>query len=100
VCLSFVFVESYLAIILTFVLYGLHKGALEPAQKTLVSELAPAEYRASGLGAFQMVIGILALPSSFMAGVLWVNVSLFAPFCFSLGLTLLSIVMLLFVKER
>jgi MFS family permease len=100
VCLSFVFVESYLAIILTFVLYGLHKGALEPVQKTLVSELAPAEYRASGLGAFQMVIGILALPSSFIAGVLWVNVSLFAPFYFSLGLTLLSIVMLLFVKER
>ena len=79
VCLSFVFVESYLAIILTFVLYGLHKGALEPVQKTLVSELAPSEYRASGLGAFQMVIGILALPSSFIACVLWVNVSLFAP---------------------
>ena len=50
VCLSFIFIQSYLAIILTFVLYGLHRGALEPVQKAFVSELAPIEYRASSLG--------------------------------------------------
>ena len=100
VCLSFIFIQSYLSIILTFVLYGLHLGALHPVQKTFVSELAPTEYRASTLGGFQMVIGLCALPASLIAGILWDKISLFMPFYFSLGLTILSITMLMFVKEK
>ena len=100
VCLSFIFIQSYLSIILTFVLYGLHIGALHPVQKTFVSELAPTEYRASTLGEFQMVIGLCALPASLIAGILWDKISLFMPFYFSLGLTILSITMLMFVKEK
>jgi len=100
VCLSFIFIQSYLSIILTFVLYGLHVGALHPVQKTFVSELAPTEYRASTLGEFQMVIGLCALPASLIAGILWDKISLFTPFYFSLGLTILSITMLMFVKEK
>lgn len=99
VCLSFVFVESFVAIILTFVLYGMHRGALEPVQKSFVSELAPAEYRASGLGVFQLFTGLCALPSSVVAGVLWDQINFFAPFMFSLALTLVSVAMLPFVKE-
>ncbi|MDI6654756.1 MAG: MFS transporter [Candidatus Hydrothermarchaeota archaeon] len=100
VCLSFIFIQSYLAIILTFVLYGLHKGALEPVQKTFVSELAPTEYRASSLGGFQMVVGLCALPASLIAGILWDKINIFMPFYFSLSLTILSIIMLIFVKEK
>jgi MFS family permease len=100
VCLSFIFTQTYLAIILTFVLYGLHKGALDPVQKTFVSEIAPTEYRASSLGGFQMVVGLCALPASLIAGILWDKISKFMPFYFSLGLTVLSIIMLIFVKEK
>ena len=100
VCLSFIFIQSYLSVILTFVLYGLHAGALHPVQKTFVSELAPTEYRASTLGGFQMVIGLCALPASLIAGILWDKISIFMPFYFSLGLTILSIIMLIFVKEK
>ncbi len=81
-------------------LYGLHKGALEPVQRTFVAELAPTEYRASALGGFQMVMGLLAFPSSFLAGVLWEKVSPAAPFALSLVLTLIAMVLLLFVRER
>jgi len=100
VCLSFIFFRSHLAIILTFVLYGLHKGALEPVQKTFVSELSPIKYRASSLGGFQMVVGLCALPASLIAGILWDKISIFMPFYFSLSLTALSIIMLMFVKEN
>ncbi len=100
VCLSFIFFRSHLAIILAFVLYGLHKGALEPVQKTFVSELSPIKYRASSLGGFQMVVGLCALPASLIAGVLWDKISIFMPFYFSLSLTALSIIMLIFVKEN
>jgi MFS family permease len=101
VCLIFIFLQSYWLILFTFVLYGLHRAALEPVQKTLVSELAPLEYRASGLGGYQMVIGLCALPASLLAGVLWDSISIETPFYLSLGLTVISSLLLLFfVKEK
>ena len=100
VCLLFgFFPRSHTAIILSFVLYGLHKAALEPAQKTLVSELAPPDYKASSLGAFQMVIGLCALPASLIAGLLWDKAGISRPFYFSLALTLASLCLLALVKE-
>lgn len=100
VVLSFIILKGNLAIILGFILYGLHKGALEPVQKTFVSELSPREYRASSLGGFQMVIGLCALPASFIAGVLWDKIDKSAPFYLSLILTFIAIVMMIFVKEQ
>jgi len=99
VCVSFLVFQDHLVIILTFVLYGMHKGALEPVQKTLVSEMAPSDFRASCLGGFQMVVGLTALPASLMAGGLWEILGMFAPFYISLALALIACVLLLFVKE-
>jgi MFS family permease len=100
VCASFIFLHSYLAVMLTFVLYGMHKGALEPVQKTFVSELSPEKLRASGLGAYQMVIGICALPSSFAAGMLWDAYGMLVPLYLSLGLTAISFAMMFFIREK
>jgi len=100
VCAGFLTAGSSWGIIAMFVLYGVHKAAIEPVQKTLVSELAPATYRASTIGGFQMVIGLCALPSSVIAGLLWESAGPKAPFLFALGLPVLSSLLLLFVKER
>ncbi len=100
VSLFFIFARSYASIIFTFFIYGLHKGALGPVQKTFVSELAPKNYRASCLGGFQMVVGLCAFPSSLIAGLLWDQVDVIAPFCLSLSLTIMSIILLFFVKEK
>lgn len=99
-CLILLFVQTYLSIMLAFVLYGLHKGALEPVQKTFVAELSLTEYRASSLGGFQMVIGLCALPASLIAGMLWDKIGMSMPFYFSLSLTILSVIILAFVKEK
>ena len=99
VCLSLITLHSRLFILLVFVLYGFHKAALEPVQKTFVAELSPLAHRASCLGGFQMIIGLCALPASVIAGWLWENWGILAPFYFSLGLTALSTFLLLFVKE-
>jgi len=100
VCLSFIFFKSYIAILLIFVLYGLHKASWEMVRRTFVSELAPKKYRGTGLGAFQMVIGICALPSSFIAGILWDKVGKFVPLYLSLALTAVALILLTFVKEK
>ncbi|MDD5530664.1 MAG: MFS transporter [bacterium] len=100
VCLNFIFFDSRIAIILTFVLYGLHKASLDTVQKTFVSELAPVEYRASTLGGFQMVVGLCALPASLAAGMMWDKINVRTPFYCSLGLTIVTVIMMLFVKEK
>ena len=100
VCLSFIFLQSYIAIIVAFAIYGLHKGALEPVQKTFVAELSPKKYRASGLGGFEMIIGLCALPASLFAGILWYKIGVLIPLYFSLCLTVIAMIMLTFVKEE
>ncbi len=82
-----------------FVLYGVHKGALKPAQSAFVSESAPVEQRASILGFFKMITGLCALPASFIAGVLWDAYGPLAPFSFALAMTLIALFLLLMVKE-
>ena len=82
-----------------FVLFGVHKAALDPVQKTLAAELAPRPFRASVLGGFQMVIGLAAFPASVIAGLLWDKAGRRVPFVLSLGLTAVAALLLLFVKE-
>jgi MFS family permease len=98
VCLIFLFFKNYFGIILAFIFYGLHKGALEPSQRAFVSELVSQEIRASALGGYQMIVGLFSLPASFLAGILWDKIGIFAPFSFSLFLTILALVLLFNLK--
>ena len=99
VCIGFLTVHRLVFAPAMFVLYGAHKAALDPVQKTLVCELSPLPFRASCLGGFQMIIGLCALPASLLAGWLWDHIGLSAPFYFSLGLTAIACLLILFVKE-
>jgi len=100
VCLLFILSENKTLLIIAFIFYGLHRGALEPVSKTLVAELAPASFKASILGAYQMVIGFCALPASFIAGLLWDKWGKIVPFLLSLILTLTAMFLLLKIKEK
>lgn len=100
VCISFIYFHSVTSVIVAFILYGLHLGAIEPVQRALVSELSISELRASSLGTFQMFTGLAALPSSIIAGLLWHKIDITAPFYFSAGLTMIALIILLFVQEK
>ena len=99
VCAGVVLRDGLPAVASLFVLYGVHKAALDPVQKTIAAELAPQPYRASVLGGFQMVIGLAAFPASLLAGFLWDKAGRQVPFFVSLGLTAVAALLLLFVKE-
>ncbi len=99
VCAGVVFARGLAAVAGLFVLFGVHKAALDPVQKTMAAELAPQPYRASVLGGFQMVIGLCAFPASVAAGFLWDKAGRQVPFFVSLGLTAAAAVLLLFVRE-
>lgn len=99
VCLCLVLARNRQGVAVAFLLYGLHKGAIEPVQKAFVSELALTHYRASSLGGFQMVVGLCAFPSSLFAGLLWDRFGAFVPLYFSMGLSTIAAVLLVFVRE-
>jgi MFS family permease len=99
-CLGILLGRSYALMVLVFILYGVHKAALDPVQRTLAAELAPVGFRASILGGFQMIIGLCAFPASLIAGLLWDKAGRQVPFYLSLGLTAVAALLLLFVKER
>ncbi len=99
-CWGFIYVSSLAGLVLLFVLYGLHRAAAEPVQKAFVSELAPERYRASVLGAYQLVVGLFALPASVIAGILWTQFGAHAPFYFSFISACSAIALLLFVREK
>lgn len=99
VCAGVICGRGLFAVAALFVLFGVHKAALDPVQRTLAAELAPLRYRASVLGGFQMVIGLCAFPASLVAGLLWDRSGRRAPFMLSLGLTAAAALLLVFVKE-
>lgn len=98
-CLALIFLRSNFGLIIIFILYGIHLSAKDVSQRTFVSELAPAQFRASGLGGFQMVVGLVALPSSLMAGFLWEKAGILVPLYFSIALTAIAFFLLLFIKD-
>ena len=100
VCLTMLYADSAWMVVAAFVLFGLHQAGIDTVQKAFVSELGPADYRASALGGFQMVTGLCALPASVVAGLLWDRFGMQAPFILSLALTAVSAALLFFVKER
>lgn len=86
VYLGFALANSAVAPWLLFGLYGIPYAATEGMTRAYVCDLAGPERRGTVLGTYTFVLGLAALPSSTLAGVLWDTVSHAAPFAFSAAL--------------
>lgn len=60
-------------LVLAFILYGLSYGMAEGTQRALVADFAPADIKATVLGAYHTSIGIVKIASGLAAGILWVS---------------------------
>ncbi|MHB1019025.1 MAG: MFS transporter [Coriobacteriia bacterium] len=83
VYLGFALAQSAVAPWLLFALYGIPYAATEGMTRAYVCDLAGPERRGTVLGAYTFVLGLAALPSSALAGILWDTVSHSAPFMLS-----------------
>lgn len=81
-----------------FAIYGFYIAMTDGVGKALISDLAPADRRASLLGAYGMLTGVLVLVASTLAGVLWDQVGEWAPFALGSTSALLAALILLFVR--
>lgn len=94
--LALVFANQPWQIVVLFALYGVFYAVDESQSKAFIADLEP-ERRASAIGVYNSVTGMLYLPASVAAGVLW-TVSPALAFGLAAGLSLLA--MLLFIHAR
>lgn len=100
VCLILIFSKDVFMVITAFIFFGFQKGSIDTVQKAAVSDVAPVALRASYLGTFQMIVGICALPASFIAGILWENLGMYSPFYFSFLTSIIALTLLVFHKSK
>jgi MFS family permease len=71
VYMGFAFASSTWQIWLLFAAYGLFAGLTEGAERALVIDLVPQEWRGRALGAYQATVGIGLLPASLVFGTIY-----------------------------
>jgi len=69
--LGFAFFNSLAAFIILFALYGIVYAIVDGNQRAYVSDLSSEKLRATALGTFHTMIGLVALPANLTAGFLW-----------------------------
>ncbi|MBW8012930.1 MAG: MFS transporter [Chloroflexi bacterium] len=81
-----------------YVLYGVYYGLAFSTAKAMVADLVPAELRGTAYGTYNAVLGIIDLPASIIAGILWEGLGGWegfgpsAPFYFGAVMALLATV--------
>lgn len=83
-----------------FLCYGLFFALTEPAEKVLVARLVGAEQRGLAFGWFNFAIGIAALPSSMIFGLLYERFGALVAFGWGSGMALLAAILLLGVRQE
>jgi MFS family permease len=96
VYLGFALSNTIWQVALLWALYGVYYAMTEGAVKALVADLVPSAQRGTGYGWLNGTIGIVALPASFVAGILWQVYGPAAPFLF--GATLAGLAVLLMLR--
>lgn len=80
-----------------FGFYGIYSGLTDGIERALVTDLAPAEVRATAIGLHSAVLGIGLFPASVVAGELWVRVSPSTALYFGGGMGIIAALGLLVV---
>ncbi len=80
-----------------FGVYGLYSAFTDGIEKALVSDLAPADVRATAIGLHATILGIGLFPASFVAGGLWQYFGPSAAFYFGGGMGVVAAVLLFLV---
>jgi MFS family permease len=71
VYLGFALARTTTHVFVLYTVYGVYQGLTAGAAKALVTDLVPAELRGTAFGTYHAVVGLMSLPASLLAGLLW-----------------------------
>lgn len=97
-CVGFAFASSFLTIILLFVLFGIFYAIDESQSKAFIADLEPKR-RATAIGVYNSVMGVLYLPASLLAGWLW-TINAAAPFLVAAGIACTAIISFFIIRPQ
>ena len=89
-----------------YVVYGLYYGMAFGTSNAMVADIVPEELRGTAYGTYNAIIGVLTLPASLIAGILWQGVGSWggfgpsAPFLFGASLSLLAAILMILWKPN
>jgi MFS family permease len=98
--LGFALAKTGVHVWLLYIVYGFYYGMAYGTSKALVADLVPEALRGTAYGTYNGVLGILDLPASIIAGVLWQGAGSWqgfgasAPFYFGSATALLAAVLM------
>ncbi len=99
-CLGFAFSDSLAAFLVLFPLYGVVYAMVDGNQRAFVSDLSTEDLRATALGTFHTLIGVIALPASLIAGFLWaVTPTHSLTFLFGSSVSIISVILFVFLRK-
>lgn len=87
---------------LLFALYGFYYATVAGVAKAFVADMVPVDHRGRAYGIYNTAVGLVTLPASFIAGLLWDRFNPSAPFFFGAAMSLAALVLLLlfFFSQR
>jgi MFS family permease len=100
VYLGFAVIDAGAYVWLLFPVYGVYMALTEGVGRALVADLVPGDRRGSALGLYQGGVGLMALLSSIIAGLLWDHVGVSAPFFLGGSTAALALVLLVVLIPR
>jgi MFS family permease len=89
-----------------YVVYGLYYGLAYGTTRALIADLVPETVRGTAYGTYNAVLGVLDLPASLIAGILWQGIGPWqgfgapAPFFFGAGMALLAAIFMVVWMRR
>lgn len=89
---------------LLYIVYGLYYGMAYGTSKAMIADLVSEELRGTAYGTYNAILGVIDLPASLLAGILWQGLGGWggfgpsAPFLFGATLALLAAVLLMLWK--
>jgi MFS family permease len=82
--------DGRVALLMAFVVLGVHTALIDGQQKSLIADLVPAERRGTAFGVYHMVVGVALLPASVIAGFVWDRFGASATFGLDAGLAFVA----------
>jgi len=99
--MGFALFSSLYAFIILFALYGMVYAFIDGNQRALVSDLSQEQLRATALGTYHTLTGLVALPSSLIAGLIWETINPSATFLFGGIVSLITVIIFaVFISKR
>lgn len=98
--LGFGLARSGTQVVVLYLSYGVYYGLTAGTARALVADLVPPELRGTAYGTYHAVLGLMDVPASLLAGLLWQGIGSWsgfgagAPFLFGGGVALVATVLL------